>query len=369
MGFVLLPPFAQSFAIKSSTQEIAQQCWQEFEILQFTSPTSDFTAFIEQGKHYFNDAANSHWRTAGLLYYYSFMNLAKGYLILKSKQTHQNLTSKKVYHGLSVKTQLPVDIASFEVDISPLQASGAVNLFAELYEAVVGSGWPFQSNITIKTADILPYCADIGDEVERLYNIRTMLGFVQSLIRTSGVPINIAWFEAVTDAATASRMQQIPGWALQVITLEQLTYEDKFELLLALKRTALSLSSKTILRGNQTSKMQEKQSLVAEVHHETCKNLNGYAQPVVYWDDDRPGWYFVPKIQIQGTSMPWHPMLSDYLLSFVLSSIVRYSPHVVRPSTKDFLLANAWCAQSPGTTLRYFLSLSTNPPIMVRRLS
>jgi hypothetical protein len=248
MGFIVILPFSQNFEVKPSTQGVVQQSWQEFEILQFRG-TGDFMPFIEQAKYYFNDAVKSHWRTGALLYYYSLMNLAKAYLIIRSRRTYAELISQKVLHALSAKTDRPSNLVDFEINVVNPGTAGNIQLFPELYEAVTGSAWPFTSSVTLKVAEILPFCADIGDEVSRLYGIENVLGLVISLIRTSGSPPQSAWFEALTDSKTATRMREIGGWKLELLNLEQLTMEDRYDWLLSVRETAASLKRQAILRG------------------------------------------------------------------------------------------------------------------------
>lgn len=53
--------------------------------------------------------------------------------------------------------------------------------------------------------------------------------------------------------------------------------------------------------------------------------------------------------------MKWHPMLSDYLFAFMLSSVLRYKPHLFQIDSKDAFISEAWSNQSAFSALRYFL--------------
>jgi hypothetical protein len=66
-----------------------------------------------------------------------------------------------------------------------------------------------------------------------------------------------------------------------------------------------------------------------------------------------------------GEKLVWHPVLSDYLYAFVLSTVLRYHPHIFNSDNKDSFLAEAWCNQSPETSLRYFLMALTKPSIRI----
>src|SRR5207248_8363920 len=61
---------------------------------------NSFQAFVRQAKSYYSSAKTLHYRSSSLLYYYSFMNLAKAYLLLKDPDSMMNPTAGQVYHGL-----------------------------------------------------------------------------------------------------------------------------------------------------------------------------------------------------------------------------------------------------------------------------
>ena len=74
-------------------------------------------------------------------------------------------------------------------------------------------------------------------------------------------------------------------------------------------------------------------------------------------------WDFVPKINLGGTDLKWHPLLSNYLYSFMLSTVLRYHPHLFSQENKDTFISQAWCNQSAVSTLRYFLMKISNKQI------
>src|SRR6266487_381759 len=60
-----------------------------------------FRAFVRQAKSYYSSAKALHYRSSSLLYYYSFLNLAKAYLAIKSPTLILNRT---LNHGLGYRT-------------------------------------------------------------------------------------------------------------------------------------------------------------------------------------------------------------------------------------------------------------------------
>ena len=92
MSFIIHCPSKKQTYTVTTTNEIADQVWKEIVNLRYPKPYNNFpktTSFwIDQAKTYFLDATHIHWRSAGLLYYYSFLNLAKSYLVKKKESFH-----------------------------------------------------------------------------------------------------------------------------------------------------------------------------------------------------------------------------------------------------------------------------------------
>lgn len=90
MGFIKNIPIGnKEYNDLETTCPPEVQLWQELVMLRHLNrPKGVFAkkasaAWVDQAKTYFMDACNSDWRTGGLLYYYSFLNLAKAYLAAK----------------------------------------------------------------------------------------------------------------------------------------------------------------------------------------------------------------------------------------------------------------------------------------------
>ena len=73
--------FCKGTLDKRSSQDLVNAAWREFYFLIFNERIREIEPFVEQAKFYYLDAHKSDWRSGGLLYYYSFLNLAKAYLI------------------------------------------------------------------------------------------------------------------------------------------------------------------------------------------------------------------------------------------------------------------------------------------------
>jgi hypothetical protein len=310
--------------------------------------------WVNQAKTYFLDAASSHWRSAGLLYYYSFLNLAKAFLVANRVSTYKKLDSTSVYHGLSAELQAPRLITDFELRIYPPIARGRDNIFSLLYQTVTKTSWPFRKEETIRIADVAGYCQDISIELKSLSGVKNEMMKAQSLLRFVGDEV---WFEMIVPRSVATTVRRNVAWPLDEVQPSSFTPLDRSDWLLSLHRTSQFLTSVVCLRGPKAKK-EDRGTIIREAK----KHFEMHAFPTVFESEE---WRFVPKIELNGKKMFWHPLLSDYLFAFALSNILRYQPQILAPDSPNDFLAEAWCRQSAVSTLRQFLMLFTKPPLIV----
>lgn len=371
--------FSHFLPLKSGTRDLNTanridiQLWQELVTLRYVGNTHEATGSmqakarlrIDQAKQYFLDARAIHWRSAGLLYYYSLLNLASAYL---DKMRPGQYTQTKQYHGLSAdQIQALTSIVDYKITIHPstihpshsLSSSPSCNLFAELYGLVTGFAWPFRNNISIALSDILAYCTDVGAELQQLFAISGAPVAIQSLIRVEN---NTYWLEMAVPETSADKIIATVGPS--VARCPTFSDDDRFNWLLAFHRPVESFHGQAILRSpeNTNQMVLRTNSIVAFEHH---------ALHSVYIPSSVASmhWYFIPDIVLDGNAMCWRPVLSDYLVAFALSQILRYQPDLLAHGSKDSFLADAWCSQSPLTAVRHFLMLFTDPPLRIGQIA
>lgn len=369
MMFIVYPPLGDKVPhdLKTSN-DLVSQILQEFVMLRHVSSSKNVSAhkaiapWIDQANIYFDDAMKSDWRSGGLLYYYSFLNFAKAYLAAKKIVTCKFLKTTSVYHGLSSIPQDITKLTDFEISIHPPTTQKKYkNVFSTLYEGVTMKKWPFKNNLTIKVKDIAGYCSDIGHELFSLFNISSQIIGIQSLIRFNKTE---GWFEMVVPKMSAQviKTHMIP-WSLEELPFNKTTKEDYNDWLLAYPRTTEKMYNFVFLRSPKINLINE--SKFKPITDDATSRLNEFAIPTVYEQSESPHWLFIPKIQLSNQDIHWHPLLSDYLIAFVLSTILRYQPQLLSQGSSNSFLAEAWCNQSAITALRYFLMLFTNPPLRV----
>jgi hypothetical protein len=369
MGFIVFSPLGKkNLRIARTTNRLVDQLWQELVLLRYlkgkekVNASKSISPWIDQAKTYFLDASRSDWRSAGLLYYYSFLNLAKALLVVKKSFTYKSLNTISIYHGLRADLQNVANLTDFKFEICPAQQRGRNNIFPYLYKVMTNRDWPFTNAIVVQVADIGAYCEDIGVEFSRLFNIEPKVLSLQSLLRIEN---NQSWFEmAVPTAQMDTIKAHFPDWNLESIDSAQISEADKTDWLLSLHHPANFFGNIGLLRSpKQTSDNLNK--TVKTVAKEATSYLEDYVLPNFHEKPETATWDFCPNITLNSVEIKWHPMLSDYLMAFVLSTILRYQPQLLHIGTPNCFVAEGWCSQSAPTVLRYFLTMFTNPPLHI----
>jgi hypothetical protein len=119
--------------------------------------------YIQQATEFYEAAHAAKPNTAPLIYYYSFLNLAKAYCELKSPKLHQR--SESYSHGLSWKPN-PKYLVNLEKDEILISTRGVWHL---LWEAFVGLPCSVANPTRLRIKDLFSYCLGVGIEYERTF--------------------------------------------------------------------------------------------------------------------------------------------------------------------------------------------------------
>ena len=351
-----------------STNEPVDQTWQQLVLLRHVSASDPVfkneahKALVDQAKVYFLDARKSNWRSGGLLYYYSYLNLAKAVLFAKGIYGETMVRSESLMHGLSTKPQSINEIPEFELTIHPKSSGAKYNVFATFYEAITGTPWPFGGEITLRIGALMPYCTEIGIETRDFYGMEPRFAGCQSLYRASKAE-GVCWYEFLVPRSCGTWVVSEVG--ADVLSQVDMTQLDKGIWVEAYKHTDATLSELALVRS-QVRSYDERSA--AEVFSDVVEALRPHAVPLLELPQEMENWMFVRKLDLNGKSLSWHPLLSDYLFSYVLSTILRYYPHLMAASGRDAYISEAWCKQGAEVALRYFLLEFTTPGIIVRKI-
>ena len=329
---------------------------------------NEIYSYIDQAKVYFNDGYNSDWRSAGLLYYYSFLNLAKSLISLRKIINNINIKSISTYHGLSYKNIEFDSILNFKLTIHPQRTFKrnkivGYNIFSNLYEAITNNKWPFNDEITISLAQILPYCFDVSNEIDRIYGINSNIILTQSLYRIEN---NKTFLELAIDNNDKYEnliYKNLEEVNLITITRDKLSKTDVDVWNEAYKLKRHNLHDMKLIRTEPMVITNGINNSIKVDFDNFVSIFRNLISPIPVIINSNDSWLFIPRIELNGETFHWHPLLSDYIFSFALSTILRYYPHLVINNSPDGFISESWCSQSPLTVLRYFLLSSTNPSI------
>ena len=365
MAFIVFLPSSRAAPpVLMTSNNIALQVWQELIVRRHLGASTvniikDVAPWIDQARTYFLDAAKSDWRSGGLLYYYSFLNAAKALLAERGIVPAASLRTTSIYHGLAANAQSIANLTEFVFQVFPARSPSGCNVFSSFYEIVTGNKWPFAVPISIKVSDIIGFSIDISTETTMVYGIPSKFSETQSLLRIAG---NQAWFEMVVSAGMASMVQsEVAPWKLTAVGADKMDQTDKSDWLASHYRTATSFSDQTLLRSDKMAS-----GAINTLAAEASKIMDPFSVPTVFASPIGDKWFFVPRIELAGQRLKWHPMLTDYLFAFVLSTILRYQPHLLERGDKNHFVGEAWCMQAPLTVCRYLLMLVTEPPVRIQ---
>ncbi|KAB5490791.1 MULTISPECIES: YaaC family protein [Flagellimonas] len=362
------PTQKEIYNISTTNNDVYLQLWQELQMLRYlrggkapygkkvTAP------YIDQAKTYFNDAVKSNWKSSGLIYYYSFLNLAKALIVSKRYLSGTYLASTNVYHGLSAQTQSINNLLDFEIEIHPKVSRGKKNIFAIFYKAVTGVEWPFNHNVKVTVGDIISYCQDIEHESTNFYGIDKKVLPVYSTIRYSNKE---AWFEILcNDEYLNNLLNDLPFELYSLVHKKFVSRFDFSDWKSEYNVHSSQFSRNTLINFKPLSlNGSSLQVRIQEISREAQIALAGFFVYPSHQNLQENYWYFITKLDVGARRLVWRPILSNYLFAFVLSTILRYYPFLFYSDSQDSFISEAWCNQSPETTLRQLLMEFTNPSI------
>jgi hypothetical protein len=137
-----------------------------------TAVRSNLRLYIQQAYQFYEAAGAAKPNTAPLIYYYSFLNLAKALCELRKPRLH---TRDECYsHGLSWRPdrRSVVNLARERVTIT-----AKPGMWHALWEALMGSRCPVGHSIKLPIKHLFSCCPEITSEFGRVFGYRH-LGFV-----------------------------------------------------------------------------------------------------------------------------------------------------------------------------------------------
>jgi len=271
-----------------------------------TALAANLKLYIQQASEFYQAAAMAKPNTAPLIYYYSFLNLAKALCELTKPRLHER---KECYsHGLSWKPN-PKKITDPKTDRVRIVNRG---VWHALWESLMFKSCPAINPTSLSVSGLFSYCPEISSEFLRIFKFRR-LSFVdltpdilydenrQEVWLTISMP---RWMLSVRGISVPRLLRQI---TTARSGYEEVRSTDKE------RREFESATPKALAHDeNPWSALQED---IAGINALTLLGGDGSLN------------YFVPVQRHMPFPMP--QLVVSYTILFWLGSLVRYDPHSV----------------------------------------
>jgi hypothetical protein len=119
--------------------------------------------YLQQAAEFYGVAHTARANTAPLIYYYSFLNLAKALCELKHPRLHRQPESYR--HGVSWRAS-PRSLVNPERERITVTARGVWHL---LWEVIMGRRCPAANPASVRIRDLFSYCPEVSSEFGRTY--------------------------------------------------------------------------------------------------------------------------------------------------------------------------------------------------------
>lgn len=300
-----------------------------------------FQAFVRQAKTYYLSAKNLHPRSAGLLYYYCFLNLAKAALV----QEYPQIGKIRIGHGAS---SLPKDFSKLKSQTVRVLDDGGV--FQKLYDWYFGTPIKKQS---LNIQELLNYCSDISyqcqiagiasDKLEPCLHVH----LVNKNDKTGWAVIGIPGFNNVKKYSSSLHEFFKEFEQVEVPESQARQYFDM---------SNLNLSNFTFFQGKKAIPWMGDNIPPALENHDLIKKTLGKLLQTNYFENNFDFYISLPyktnrQLQMDET-------IAIYLIMFYISNLVRYNPAYLEEllSKKEAWLIESFIKSCPVTFLRSMIS-------------
>lgn len=310
-----------------------------------------YKAFVRQADTYYRAATSMNGSAAALLYYYSFLNLAKAELC----QWRPSSVAGVVRHGIG--SQFEGDMEDWTVTSHP---SG---VFPLLYEKRVGRALP-KVNSKISALTLFRRCAEVSFELEEAgygpHDVCSLYAGVftngaRSWAQLLGINYDAIRKNEPTHLAVLEIFDERPHLSLRDIQRDFAFSSRKVNL----DVTQLLWSERwkdVQLPGNQMLLMLKSEEWVPEI----LDALSGIVEPPAFGFEG----LLLPSIS-DTELVPLPSGLARYAAMFLVSSLVRYAPATLQPDEhpRQAYYLDTFTRQSPVRLLADFASNMVSPAL------
>jgi hypothetical protein len=310
-----------------------------------------FQAFIRQAKNYYYSAKTLHYRSASLLYYYCFLNLAKAGLLIRQS----SIANQKLMHGMSVdinKNYKNFDdiVIKFVKDGPRTPISARKQIFPMLYESYFGQ------QLTLDVANIsklFGYISDVGEEYLKCGYGDSKLFFG---VHTSAMNENDKTTWAIVGIHQGARLMKYKQALLNFYN-----EFEKIDLDKNLAKEIWGMDSAVHPNYQFYQSINPRQWIGDNIPYppsilgqEVIKSFNNMFQSNVF--SEKTDFFLASPYSIN-KQVPMNEPLATYLIMYYLGSLVRYKPDFLEAliNKKENWLIESFVKTAPLTFLREFV--------------
>ncbi|MFL5664886.1 MAG: YaaC family protein [Ktedonobacteraceae bacterium] len=317
-----------------------------------------FQAFVRQAKSYYQSAKTLHYRSSSLLYYYSFLNLTKAYLLLRNQQRVRG----KVMHGLSY------DPSTTNIDFQLEVVKVADGVFPLFYEALTSQSVATIQNTTLNITNLLSYPTDMSYQYQiGGYGVNNTLSSLAAIVIDQSK--KQAW--TIIGIPNHTDLDNFLNFHANFLNAYEEVEIDRNRLTLIFGMGGLELSSFRFFQDRTTIPTIGNSNVITPHAHfqKSTTALSPYLN-THYFDDNRDFDLALPCQAAPSLQpIPMNEPLSIYAVMFYLSSLVRYRPEYLESllNHKPAWIIESFVNTTPEIFLRIMVSKITEIDLVFRR--
>ena len=309
-----------------------------------TSPQNSFRlfqAFIRQAKTFYRSAENLDYRSSPLNHYYSFLNLAKAYILVNQPQ----FTGRRSGHGLGFNLGRGRLSKQFVT-------AGKRGVFHSFYREIMGK--QLQHGVQLNVATLLGYCSDIGVEYQ-IGGFGRHRGSPAKIAIVSDRRANDCWLlVAIRDFDILEPYQKslrVFNILMEEVDLPNPRARELFEIMGEFKRGFRFFQSRARY-PHRDGNIIPARKIIADWSNATKVFLTVHPY--------RDGFDFVLNPPLRVTlQVPIKEPLALYAVIYFLGSLVRYHPEFLESllASRDAWIIERFTKSAPGSLLLYMRNL------------
>lgn len=314
-----------------------------------------FRSYIRQADNYWQAASKTTYKSSSLLYYYSFLNLVKAYLLLENSRVPHD-----VHHGLSFNT----GVTSTNLqDNSVTVMTGNNQIFPLYYRKVFSADPPARFTII----SLLAYATDISYQFENgRFGRRRVFPFVYRIAIDKNRAKSWLVFTLPSVAPLRYYRSTFRDFFAEFEQVEKpQSVGPPFRELFGFKSVEWSFNDFYQSKPEKEVDFVNNSILVG-IYIQKLKDILGFWLTPNYYSDQFSGYLSFPKNRRDRS--PINEELAIYIVMFFMSEIVRYRPDFLDEifDSRAAWLLESFVETSPLKFLRAITSRIVKQTIVIK---